>query len=219
MELHMRYIAKVNHQNSETITHGWVRNSLELRHMRCMEAKAWRGVRRHGRRSPRLENVWRSKMENGEWKWTMEMNRNKWKWMGKWRCDMGCDTQHEGKVINQDLTVFSQCSTMQKYAFQARRHGWWVCMTTSGGGRLWKCPRLCCSLQPTGLGTCHPHVEYRAPTGHNLPQGSSHLMDQRHIFMVYITLSLAWTLSPRFTLVWDTHWVCPWWLQKWMNHH
>ena len=78
------------------------------------------------------------------------------------------DAWHEGEVINQDSTVFSRCSTIQKYAFQARGHGWRVCTTTSGGGGLWKCPRLCGSSRPTGLETCHPCIEYRAPTGCDL---------------------------------------------------
>ena len=78
------------------------------------------------------------------------------------------DEWHEGEVIDQDSTVFSRCSTIQKYAFRARGRGWQVCTTTSGGGRLWKCPRLCGSLRPTGLETCCLCVEYRAPTGCDL---------------------------------------------------
>ena len=43
------------------------------------------------------------------------------------------------------------------------------------------------------------------------------LMDRRRIFMVYVTLSPAWTLSPQFALVWDTHRVHPRRVQKWMT--
>jgi len=78
------------------------------------------------------------------------------------------DARHEGEVIDQDSTVFSRCPTIQKYAFRGRGRGWRVCTTTSGGGRWWKCPRLCGSSRPAGLETCRPRVEYGAPTGCDL---------------------------------------------------
>jgi len=127
----MRYVARVNHRNSETITHGWVRNGLELRHVRCMEAEAWRGVRRHGHRSPRLENAQRSKMDNGEWKWTMEMNGNEWKWMGKWISDTG----HDSWLVGMFLFGIGSSACCPVWA-SVSSLCWWSSALVGGAGLL-----------------------------------------------------------------------------------